>query len=67
MLNYYLTVEMLQAHKIRYYPVYHGIPVDKFEKEELLKIVDMLCEFIETHRKLGVSMKCLEGVFGMEF
>ena len=65
MLDYDRAVKKLKTRKIIYCSRFYGIPVEKFEKEELLKIIDLYCEMVETAKDLKLSMLYMQSVFGL--
>lgn len=66
-LRYDEVVEKLKAHRIKYYLVYCGIPVDKFNREELLKIIDILCSMSKMQNKYDIALLHTKKIFGLEF
>lgn len=66
-LKYDEAVEKLKDKKIRYYLKYKEIPVDKFEKEELLKIIDLFCGMIKMHQNHGLNIHHLLRTLELEF
>lgn len=66
-LKYDEAVEQLKRHKIKYYPKYQGIPVDKFEREELLKVIDIFCTMSIMQSKHDMALSHAKKIFGLEF
>jgi len=66
-LQYDVAKAILKKHKIVHYVTFKGIPVDKFEREELLKIIDLYCDLIKIHQNENISINSLKSLFNLRF